>query len=152
MVCQVRLCVLRRSAENSAVRKNTTSPTGWWLAGLLEKNSSPERKAYWNNYRLVRADHWRTAFKRAVEMGQNDSRVGSEAFSGSCEFIGVSDLVPIYDDFEDGAEILWEELDISDDVEGEGSHSVYTESDLESVYESKPAEQGVPPKSGRAGG
>ena len=85
-------------------------------------------------------------------MGQNDSRVGSEAFSGSCEFIGVSDLVPIYDDFEDGAEILWEELDISDDVEGEGSHSVYTESDLESVYESKPAEQVVPPKSDRAGG
>lgn len=92
------------------MKKPATSRTGWWIAGLLEKHSNTDRPSYWNNYRLNKAGDWRTAFRKAAELGAANARVGNKAFSGHQEFIGVTDLLPIYDEFEDGAELLWQEL------------------------------------------
>ena len=116
------------------MKKPAISPTGWWIAGLLEKQPGTARSPYWNNYRLIRAVDWRTAYRRAMEMGTSDSRTGDRAFTGPHAFIGVSDLVPIYDEFEDGAEILWEELEATEDGDGVPLQ-VFTEADLESEYE-----------------
>ncbi len=121
------------------MKKPATSPTGWWIAGLLEKQPDSSRSSYWNNYRLIRANDWRTAFRRAVEMGLSDARTGDRAFTGPHAFIGVSDLIPIYDEFEDGAEILWEELEASEAGDGVPLQ-IFTEADLESEYED-PSEQ-----------
>ena len=96
--------------------KQAISPTGWWIAGLLERHKNSSRAAYWNNYRLIRAEHWRDAFQRALAHGRRDSEVGSRAFNGITEFVGVTDLVPIYDPFEDGAEVLWQEYDSPEDI------------------------------------
>lgn len=90
------------------------SPTGWWLAALLERHSGDEVARYWNNYRLIKANDWRTAYRRAVEMGKSDADTGNRAYSSKSEFLGLTDLVPLYDDFEDGAELLWQELDAED--------------------------------------
>jgi hypothetical protein len=117
------------------MKKSATSRTGWWIAGLLEKHSNTDRAPYWNNYRLIRADDWRTAFRRAIEMGESNARVGAQAFGGHQEFIGVSDLVPIYDEFEDGAELLWQELWPDTNNPNEIPLDVYSEADLESQYE-----------------
>ena len=74
-------------------------------------------------------------------MGESSARVGNEAFSCHQEFLGVSNLLPIYDEFEDGAELLWQELEASDD-EGGIPLQVFTEGDLESQYE-EPGEQAM---------
>ena len=116
------------------MKKPAISRTGWWIAGLLEKHSHTGRPPFWNNYRLIKAADWRTAFRKATEMGKANARVGNEAFSGQQEFIGVSDLSPIYDEFEEGAEILWQELDASEDDDGIPLQ-IFTETDLESQYE-----------------
>jgi len=125
------------------MKKSAISPTGWWIAGLLEKQPDSTHCPYWNNYRLIRADDWRTAFRRAVEMGTSDAEIGDRALAGPHAFIGVSDLVPIYDEFEDGAEILWEELEATEDGDGVPLQ-IFTEADLESEYED-PRVQDVTP-------
>jgi hypothetical protein len=128
------------------MKKPATSPTGWWIAGLLEKQPETAPSPYWNNYRLVRADDWRTAFRRAMEMGASDARTGNRAFTGLRAFIGVCDLIPIFDKFEDGAELLWQELEASEDDDGIPLQ-VFTEDDFESQYE-EPGEQGAPSNGG----
>ena len=101
----------------------------------MVKHSGSERAPFWNNYRLVRADDWRTAFRKATEMGVSDTRGGNDAFSDQQTFIGVTDLLPIYDEFEDGAELLWQELwPDADDLDGMPL-GVYSEAELESKYE-----------------
>lgn len=123
-----------RVEEPLLVKNPATSKTGWWIAGLLEKHSHAGQPPYWNNYRLIKASDWRTAFRKATEMGKANARVGNEAFSGHQEFIGVSDLLPVNDELEDGAELLWQELEASD--EGDGIPlQVFTETELESRYE-----------------
>jgi hypothetical protein len=114
---------------------SSTSRTGWWIAGLLVKHSGTERAPFWNNYHLVRADDWRTAFRRATEIGESDTRAGNDAFSDKQTFIGVTDLLPIYDQFEDGAELLWEELWPDEDDPDGMPLGVYSEAELESKYE-----------------
>ena len=86
---------------------------------------------YWENHRLIRATHWREAFRKAVAMRSSDEAVGKEAFDESPCFLGVTDLVPILEPFEDGAEILWAEFDAEDEP------LVYTENDLAAVYDSE---------------
>jgi hypothetical protein len=113
------------------------SPTGWWLAALLERRGGKVSKPYWHNYRLVRASHWRQAFRRALELGESGSQVGNQAFGAGHEFIGVTDLVPIYEAFEDGAEILWEEYDADETDPAKPPLSTFTEAELEAIYEPK---------------
>lgn len=116
------------------MKKPLISRTGWWIAGLLEKHSNSDRAPYWNNYRLIRAEDWRTAFRRATEMGEAAARVGNEAFPGRQEFIGITDLLPIYDELEDGAELLWQELWPNEDDPAGIPLEIFSEADLESEY------------------
>ena len=76
-------------------------------------------------------------------MGKSDACGGDRAIGGSHAFIGVSDLVPMYDEFEDGAEILWEELEAAEDGDGIPLQ-VFTEADLESEYEDPGEEARAP--------
>ena len=121
------------------MKKPATSPTGWWIVGLLEKQPETSSGSYWNNYRLIKADDWRTAFRKAMDMGTSDARTGNRAFTGHRAFIGVCDLVPVYDEFEDGAELFWQELEASGE-EDVIPLQVFTEDDLESEYE-EPSEK-----------
>ena len=116
------------------LNQSATSPTGWWIAGLLERQPDSPRGRCWNNDRLIRADDWRTAFRRAVEMGTSDAEIGDRAKGGCHALIGVSDLVPIYDEFQDGAELSWQELEATEEGDGVPLR-IFTEADLESEYE-----------------
>ncbi len=68
-------------------------------------------------------------------MGHDEVRVGNGAFSDKQEFVGITDLLPIYDEFEDGAELLWQELWPDPDNHNETPLDVFSEADLESEYE-----------------
>ena len=79
-----------------------------------------------------------------MEMGNSNAEVGVEAFGGQQEFIGVTDLLPIYDEFEDGAELLWQELWPDADNPNESPLGIFTEAEMESEYEDQKAEQDAP--------
>jgi hypothetical protein len=116
-------------------RPLTNSPTGWWIAGILERQSRDEQVTFWNNYRLVRAEHWRDAFRRALAQGSADEVSGRRAFRGDTTFMGVTELLPIYDAFEDGAELWWQQID-------GGSPAadvpiVFSEDEMEAFYEQR---------------
>jgi len=118
-----------------------SSPTGWWIAGLLERHSQNGKTEYWNNYRLVRAVHWREAFRRARAQGEDGAETGRRAFGGESVFLGLTDLLPIYDEFEDGAELWWQKYH-SDDTGEELPLEVLTEAELEAIYEFSPTANG----------
>lgn len=118
--------------------KNTMSvisPTGWWIAGLLMRPALSDRGVYWNNYRLIRAEHWREAYSKARTMGQDDAEAGRAALGGSPEFLGVTDLLPIYEPFEDGAEVLWQEYEGLDNSANQAPLETYSEEEMAAVYE-----------------
>ena len=121
------------SCVNFIKPKSPISPTGWWLTTLLEKKENLESRScavYWENHRLIRASEWREAFRKALAFGESDAASGNEAFTCRTTFLGVTDLVPIFEPFEDGSEILWNEYNV-EDVEGE--LSVYTEEELATI-------------------
>jgi hypothetical protein len=67
-------------------------------------------------------------------MGANNSRACNEAFSHRQEFLGIFDLIPIYEPFQDGAELLWEELWPNDVVSDKSPLPLLTEAYLEQKY------------------
>lgn len=114
---------------------------------MLMRHRHPDRVIFWNNYRLIRADEWRAAFRRATAHGMSDGDVGNRAFSHNQEFVGITDLTPIYEEFEDGAEVLWQEFDSSDCDSSGLPCNVFTEVDMEAVYDTQPP----PPEVGGEG-
>lgn len=68
-------------------------------------------------------------------MGGRDVAVGNQAFDHQQEFLGLTDLIPIYEAFEDGAELMWEERWPEDATSNQPPLEVYTESELEAIYQ-----------------
>ncbi len=69
-----------------------------------------------------------------MDLGNNDARAGREAFPHPTKFVGISDLVPIYENFEHGSEILWEELHADEGSPEQPPLEVYDESHFQSRY------------------
>ncbi len=124
--------------------RHPVSPTGWWIASLLEHHQATDDRpaVYWENYRLIRASGWREAFHKAQYLGANDANDGDEEFSYRQTFIGITDLVPIHDEFEDGAEILWKEYDASQD--DSTSSWVYSEEEMASLFDPDMPQKSAP--------
>ena len=97
------------------------SPDGWWIASYLERfeyydedtrNLNRRCKA-WENTILVKARDRNEAWRKAMAQGRlsegnqaSDSETGRK---GVWRFEGLTSLLPIYEELEDGAEILWVE-------------------------------------------
>lgn len=114
--------------------RQAISPTGWWIAGLLERHDDSDDARYWHNYRLIQAGHWRDAFQKALIFGRRDAEIGCQAFRGTSVFMGVTTLTPIYDAFEDVAEVLWEEIDPPDDSPEKSPLDTFSEREMAAIY------------------
>jgi hypothetical protein len=87
--------------------------TGWWIySEVLQWVSNRQKKLkpssrclVWENLRLVRAKNRDQAYRKAVKWSNLEP---SKTKSGEWRFAGISMLLPVYDEIEDGAEILWE--------------------------------------------
>lgn len=68
----------------------------------------------WENLILIRAQSPEEAYLKAMEHGRaNESAITVGGEKGSVRFRGLRDLVLIYDELEDGAEIEWHEMDLT---------------------------------------
>ncbi|PSR52302.1 DUF4288 domain-containing protein [Adhaeribacter arboris] len=89
----------------------------WFIAEIIERTepadtdkTKPNRRCtVWGNYHLVKADSLEEAYDKAEKLGadynytfKNDQGVEMEI-----SFVGIGDFLPLYEDLEDGAEILW---------------------------------------------
>ena len=105
---------------NKKNRRKCVSKTGWFVAVLVERfeyynedKSNPNRRCIANeNICLIKAKDAEVAYKKAVELGKSteeDEGIDDERRKGRWIFVGITELLPVYEDIEDGAEILWTE-------------------------------------------
>ena len=94
--------------------------TGWWIASYIErfefydedKLNANRRCLAWENTILIKAEDREEAYQKAVDCArlsegceaQNDS-----GRTGVWRYEGLTSLLPVYEELEDGAEILWVE-------------------------------------------
>lgn len=102
--------------------KNKSS-VGWYVASLLHRlewfdedtDNLNRRCLAWENQILIKANDPEEAYAKAVEHGNRHERSGEmwksddEEQKGRWQFEGLTSLLPIYDELEDGAEITWTE-------------------------------------------
>ena len=87
--------------------------TGWWIftevtqwvSNRQKKLSPTSRCLVWENMRLICSRNREQAYRKALKLG----RLGhpSKTKEGEWRFAGISMLLPVYEEIEDGAEILW---------------------------------------------
>jgi hypothetical protein len=89
----------------------------WYIAEIVEKCEPAERNqtqdlrrvTTWGNHHLIKAKSPEEAFNKAVKLGEekNYKFINSDGIEMESIFVGIGELLPIYEDIEDGAEIMW---------------------------------------------
>ena len=95
------------------------SPVGWYIGTYLarfievedENNNDPEaRFATWENTVIVKALTLEEAFEKVETIGLEHA----EPYKGNetgipvqWEYLGIIDLLPIYEELGDGSEVMW---------------------------------------------
>jgi hypothetical protein len=96
----------------------------WYLVEIIEKcepvlrdkSSDLRRVTTWGNMHLVKADSPEEAYAKGLKIGRDSAFIFINANHQEMEwsFVGIGDLLPIYEDIEDGAELMWSDYgDIS---------------------------------------
>ena len=98
------------------------SPVGWYVASYLLRfieigrkgNNDPNRRFLsWENTVLVKAKNLDDAYSKVLKIGRESGgrsyRGGSKGIPVRWVFEGVTELLPVYEKIEDGAEIMWAE-------------------------------------------
>ena len=96
------------------------SPYGWWIASYIERvawddepNPLPNSRCLaWENTIILRASDREAAYAKAISLVSQHSlelEDDSKNKKGHWVFEGLTSLLPIYDELEDGTEILWVE-------------------------------------------
>jgi Domain of unknown function (DUF4288) len=76
------------------------------------RNDEDRRFLSWENTVLVRAKTFDEAYAKVVAIGKQNAtryRGGPDGVPVKWQYIGITDLLPIYEKIEDGAEIAWAE-------------------------------------------
>ena len=108
-----------REMKNTIPEKNK-SPHGWWVATIVEryehfdenKANLNRRCTAWMNTVLIKAASRDEAYRKAIAHGKigTDTICGPEGGrQGHWVFEGLASLLPIYEELEDGAELMWEQ-------------------------------------------
>jgi len=108
--------------ENDIPHRNK-SPYGWWIASYIkrlefydEDRSNPNRRCLARrNTILIAAPHREEAYSKAWRYGGNCEGIETERIGpkgprkGFWRFEGLTSLLPIYDQLQDGEELIWRE-------------------------------------------
>ncbi len=106
--------------KRSEIPYRNKSPYGWWIATYIErfeyededKSNLNRRCLAWENTILIQAKDRQEAYRKAEKTGRLGD--GLEGWNdagrrGTWRYEGLTSLLPIYEELEDGAEILWKE-------------------------------------------
>lgn len=107
--------------ENDLSYRNR-SPYGWWIASYLLRaawDDAPEphpraRCTAWENTIILQAPDREAAYAKAVLFGEHagdtfESEDGRQ--KGRWVFEGQTRLLPIYEELQDGAEVMWKQYE-----------------------------------------
>ena len=93
----------------------------WYLAEVIEraeqkrmKNNSPNRRCTtWINSILIKANSPGEAYDKALKIGRKDYETSYRTVAGNdieWKVIGLANLISIFEDIEDGAEVSWRSI------------------------------------------
>ncbi len=100
---------------------NNISPVGWYLVSYLlrftdrrDKDNDNDEKRFlsWENTILVKADDTDHAYDKAMKIALQATkpyRGGPKGVPVQWKLVGITDVLPIYEELEDGNEIAWAE-------------------------------------------
>lgn len=101
----------------SLVEKISNQNKNWYIVEILEKcepvirneENDLRRVTTWGNHHLIKADSPKQAFDKAVILGKekNYKFINSDKIEMESIFVGIGELIPIYEDIEDGSELMW---------------------------------------------
>ena len=109
------------SVRSGMTYNKNISPVGWYLGAYLlrfielndpQRNDDNCRFLSWENTVLVRAKTMKQAFLKVEKIGKQASkpyRGGPNGVPVQWEYLGVTEVLPIYEEIADGAEIAWQE-------------------------------------------
>lgn len=119
---------MKKPSRPQLTRKKTASrydrnvsPVGWYVGSFLLRfvetgsggnNDLDRRFLSWENTILVRARNLDQAFEKVVKTAKSQTipyRGGPDGVPVRWVFEGVTELLPIYEELEDGSEIMWAE-------------------------------------------
>jgi hypothetical protein len=99
------------------VEKISNKNGNWYIVEIIEKCEPVERNekqelrrvTTWGNHHLIKADSPEKAFDKAVKLGKEAEYkfTNSDKVEMEWIFVGIGELLPIYEDIEDGAELMW---------------------------------------------
>ena len=97
------------------------SPYGWWVASYIErleyqdepKENLARRCLAWENTIIIKAKNREQAYRKAEKTGRLSESNGpyktGDGRMAMWRYEGLTSLLPIYEELEDGAEIIWKE-------------------------------------------
>ena len=94
------------------------SPVGWYVGSYLlrfieveqEGNYDPEQRFQsWENTVLVKADSMKEAYSKIEQIARSESEPyqGGKGVPVQWLYEGITELLPVYEELKDGAEIMW---------------------------------------------
>lgn len=95
------------------------SPVGWYIGTYLARfienedssnNDLEARFATWENTVIVKAEDLEEAYDKVEKIGVEHGepyKGGKEGILVRWEYLGIVELLPIYEEIEDGSEIMW---------------------------------------------
>lgn len=103
---------------NLNMAKKIKNNGDWFLVDIVERaemvgddKTNPNRRCLtWTNTVLIQADSISDAYDKAIAIGRKNYSMRYKAASGkicSWTVLGLSSLVPIYEDIEDGSELAF---------------------------------------------
>ena len=97
------------------------SPVGWYYGSYLlrfmelddaERNNPERRFLSWENTVLVKAKSIEAAYDKVQEIGRQQTRPYKGGIQGvpvQWEYLGITEILPVYEKIADGVEIAWTE-------------------------------------------
>jgi type IV secretory pathway VirB9-like protein len=106
---------------NSKKLDTFESPVNWYVARVLirfaivgENTENLNRRCTaWENTILVKAENVEEAYSKAIEFGKQEESeyINTDGKKVRWIFEGLTSLLAIYEELEDGAEIIWNEYE-----------------------------------------
>ena len=109
------------ASEYKVPHDKNVSPVGWYVASYLlrfvelndtQRNEDDERFISWENTIVIKAKSLDQAFDKAMKVARQATKPykgGPDGVPVQWELLGITDVLPIYEELDDGSEIAWTE-------------------------------------------
>lgn len=105
----------KKSLTKKSKGEKIINKGNWFIVQIIDR-LGPEKVSdkdhlytVWGNWHLIKAKNAEKAYAKAEKLGHSFSYTftNDKKQQMRWEFVGIGDLLPIYEDLEDKAEIMW---------------------------------------------